>query len=110
MEGLFQKSYSVCLSFEGAIKNYSELGDMQTPGSYAESLQYDFLDHEGNMIKSYEIYTLVPSFPAELLDGYPEVLLYDATENQWYLFNEDARLSINQQVESAFKYGFVKNS
>ncbi|WP_438352012.1 hypothetical protein ACP8HI_10775 [Paenibacillus sp. FA6] len=56
----------------------------------------------------YFIYTLIKAFSDEDLEGYPEVLIYDATENQWYLFSDTARQSINQLIENAFKSGFSK--
>lgn len=91
-----------------APENYSWQYTMDTLGSYYKVGQYDFLDFEGNSIKRFEIYTLNKTFPEELLKRYPEVLLYDATENQWYLFSDTASQSINQIVDSADQNGFLK--
>lgn len=91
-----------------APANYSWSINLDTPGSYYKVGQYDFMNLEGNSIKRYDIYTLVKSFPAETLAGYPEVLIYDDTEKQWYLFTDAALQSINQLVDTAFKNGFLK--
>ncbi|KMY48675.1 copper amine oxidase N-terminal domain-containing protein [Peribacillus loiseleuriae] len=91
-----------------APANYSWRYNIDTPGAYYKNAQYDFLDLEGNSIKRFDIYTLIKSFPAETLAGYPEVLIYDATENQWYLFTDTAFQSINQLIDTAYKNGFLK--
>ncbi len=92
-----------------APANYSWQYNIDIPGYYYKTGQYDFLNSEGNSIKRFDIYTLVKSFPDETLAEYPEVLIYDATENQWYLFNDAAVQSINELVDTAFKNGFLKN-
>lgn len=91
-----------------APTNYAWHINLDNPGSYYKVGQYDFMNLEGNSIKRYDIYTLVKSFPAETLAGYPEVLIYDATANQWYLFNNTALESINELINTAFKNGFLK--
>ncbi|NDI35781.1 stalk domain-containing protein [Chengkuizengella sediminis] len=91
-----------------APENYSWMYTMDILGSYYKVGQYDFLDQEDDILKSFEIYNLVESFPNEDLEGYPEILLYDVTENQWYLFNDKARKSINQLIDTASKNGFLK--
>lgn len=83
-----------------APANYSWMFTMDTLGSYYKEGQYDFLDIEGNSLKRFDMYTLIRSFPDETLEGYPKVLIYDVTENQWYLFSETARQSINQLLEN----------
>jgi len=83
-----------------APANYSWMYFMDTPGTYYKDAQYDFLDQKGNSLKRFDMYTLVKAFSEEALVGYPEVLIYDATENQWYLFSETARQSINQLLEN----------
>lgn len=88
--------------------NYSWHINIDNPGSYYKVGQFDFMNLEGNSIKRYDIYTLVEAFPAETLAGYPEVLLYDATANQWYLFTDTALQSINDVVNTASKNGFLK--
>lgn len=88
--------------------NYSWWVNIDTPGAYYKLGQYDFQDVVGTSIKSFDIYTLIKSFPAETLAGYPEVLLYDTTEDQWYLFSDNAIQSINQLVDTAYRNGFLK--
>lgn len=87
---------------------YSWRLTMDIPGSYYKDGQYDFLDLEGDSLMRFDIYTLIKYFPDEILEGYPEVLIYDATENEWYLFSDTARQSINQLIDTAFKNGFLK--
>ena len=91
-----------------APANYSWQYNIDIPGYYYKTGQYDFLNSEGNSIKRFDIYTLVKSFPDEALKGYPEVLIYDATENQWYLFNDAAIQSINELMDTATKNGFLE--
>ncbi len=104
--------YNIFIENKGSVveapANYSWQYTMDTLGSYYKDGQYDFLDAEGNSIKRFDIYTLIKTFPAEILNGYPEVLLYDVTENQWYLFNEVARQSIDQLIDTALGNGFLK--
>jgi hypothetical protein len=83
-----------------APAHYSWMFTMDTLGSYYKEGQYDFLDIEGDSLKRFDIYSLIRTFPDDMLEGYPEVLIYDATENQWYLFSETARQSINQLLEN----------
>ncbi|WP_054025022.1 copper amine oxidase N-terminal domain-containing protein [Bacillus sp. FJAT-28004] len=68
-----------------------------TPGAYYKTGQYDFLDQEGNSIKRFDIYS----------EAAPEFLIYDATENQWYLFNDAAYKSTYQFIDTATKNGFL---
>ncbi|RHW34026.1 copper amine oxidase N-terminal domain-containing protein [Lysinibacillus yapensis] len=91
-----------------APANYSWHYDIDTPGAYYKNGQYDFLNQEGNSVKRFDIYSLIKSFPAETLAGYQEVLIYDATENQWYVFTDHAFQSINQLIDTANKNGFLK--
>jgi len=65
--------------------------------------QYDFLDQEGNSIKRFDIYSLSQSSP----EAAHEVHIYDATENQWYLFNDAAKKSMYQFIDTATKNGFL---
>ncbi|MGE8080098.1 copper amine oxidase N-terminal domain-containing protein [Peribacillus loiseleuriae] len=107
-----KEMYNIFIENKGgkveAPANYSWHYDIDTPGAYYKNGQYDFLDFEGNSIKRFDIYTLIKSFPAETLAGYPEVVIYDATENQWYLFTDTAIQSINQLIDTASKNGFLK--
>ncbi|OAB40296.1 copper amine oxidase N-terminal domain-containing protein [Paenibacillus antarcticus] len=85
-----------------APANYSWMYFMDTPGTYYKDAQYDFLDQKGNSLKRFDMYSLVKAFSEESLVGYPEVLIYDATENQWYLFSETARESIHKLLGNGF--------
>jgi hypothetical protein len=83
-----------------APANYSWMFTMDTLGSYYKEGQYDFLDIEGDSLKRFDMYSLIRTFPDDMLEGYPEVLIHDVTENQWYLFSETARKSIYQLFEN----------
>jgi len=74
------------------------------PGDYYKVGQYDFLDQEGNSIKRFDIYSLVRIEPT---DGDPEVLIYEANENHWYIFNYKASQDIWQLIDTAAKNGFL---
>ncbi|MFS1513005.1 copper amine oxidase N-terminal domain-containing protein [Chengkuizengella sp. SCS-71B] len=88
----------------GAPEHYSWSPNIDILGSYYKVGQYEFLDQEDDILKSFEIYNLVHSD----LEEYPEILLYDVTENQWYLFSNKAGKSINQLINTASKNGFLK--
>lgn len=72
-----------------------------TTGDYYMSGKFDFLDQKGNSIKQFYLYTLSHS------EGNPSVMLYDATEKQWYSFTYPAFRSIDQFIETAGKNGFL---
>ncbi|CAM3105653.1 copper amine oxidase N-terminal domain-containing protein [Paenibacillus sediminis] len=72
-----------------------------TPGDYYMVGKFDFLDQKGNSIKQFDLYTLSHS------EGNPDVMLYDATENQWYLFTHSAVQSIYQFIDTAGRNGFL---
>ena len=91
-----------------APEHYSWTLSLDFPGSYYKDRQFDFLDAKGISVKRYDIYTIIKSFPVNKVEKYPEVIIYDATENQWYLFSEAARKSINQIMDTASKNGFLK--
>lgn len=91
-----------------APASYSWMANIDVPGSYYKNSQYDFLDEKGNSVQRFDVYSLVNAFPDELLTGYPEVLLYDATGDQWYLFSGAARDSVQSLVDAAGKNGFLK--
>lgn len=103
--------YEVFLENRGSTvespANYGWRVDIDTPGYYYKIGQYDFLDQDGNSIKCFDIYGLVKSLPAEMLAGYHDYLIHDATIDQWHLFNDTAIQSINRLVETAEKNGFV---
>ncbi|MDR0267116.1 hypothetical protein [Paenibacillus sp.] len=66
-----------------APDSYSWMVNIDIPGSYYKNGQYDFLDEKGNSVKQFDIYSLVNAFPAETPAGYPDVLIYDVSEDQW---------------------------
>lgn len=85
---------------------YSRYGyDVSTPGTYVQTMHHDFVDQNNKVLQGFEIAWLYNSkyepFPAELLEGLPEYLLYDVTNNQWYIFNENAAKSIEQILQKA---------
>jgi len=82
--------------------NYSWMYTSDTLGSYYKGYQYDFLNLEGNSLKRFDIYSLIKDFSEEDLEGYPEVLIHDVTENQWYLFSDTAIQTIHQ-LKGVFK-------
>lgn len=71
-------------------------------GDYYKTGQYDFLDQEGNSIKRFDIYFLVQSS-----DEDREVLIYEANEDQWYMFNYTASQDIWQFIDTAAKNSFL---
>nr|WP_094096389.1 copper amine oxidase N-terminal domain-containing protein [Paenibacillus physcomitrellae] len=91
-----------------APANYSWMPNIDVPGSYYKLGQYDFLDKQGNSIKRYDIYDLVGAFPAEELAGFEKDLLYDVTEDQWYIFSPSAAETIYEQINTASRNGFLK--
>lgn len=102
--------YDVFLAHKGgkteAPASYSWQVNMDTPGAYYKFGQYDFLDAYGKSIQRFDIYGLINAFPAEILAEFPDVLLYDASANQWYLFSDTAKQSINQLIDTAAENGF----
>jgi len=74
-------------------------------GSYYKTGQYDFLDGNGNSIKQVDIYMIVNN-GVDAPDQ-PKVLIYDASEAAWYLFNDAARESINGLIGMATINGFL---
>ncbi|QKS46375.1 copper amine oxidase N-terminal domain-containing protein [Paenibacillus cellulosilyticus] len=91
-----------------APESYDWRANIDVPGSYEKAGQYDFLDSEENSVKRYDIYVLVNAFPEDLLTGYEKTLLYDASEDQWYVFSESAAASIGNLVNTAYANGLVK--
>ncbi|MCK8485553.1 copper amine oxidase N-terminal domain-containing protein [Paenibacillus sp. MBLB2552] len=71
-------------------------------GDYYKIGQYDFIDQEGNSIQRFDIYSLVQSS-----DGDPEVLIYEAKEEQWYTFNYKVSQDIWQFIDTAAKNGLL---
>lgn len=75
------------------------------PGGYYKIRQFDFLDQDGESIQSFDIYLVQPD--NQTLKESPEFLMYDATDDQWYLFSKEARNSIFHIVNTATKNGFL---
>lgn len=75
-------------------------------GGYYKFGQYDFIDREGNSLERFDLYSLVENYN-ETLPG-PKVLIFNATEDQWYLFNDAASDSIFQLIGTAGNNGFMK--
>lgn len=74
-------------------------------GSYYKIGQFDFLDGNGDSVQRFDIYSLVNM--GKHLPESPEVLLYDGTAEQWYLFSVEARDAINQKINRAAQNGFL---
>jgi hypothetical protein len=90
-----------------APANYSWRFTIDTLGSYYKNAQFDFLDQKGNSLVRFDVYSLIRTFPSELLTGYPEILIHDVSKDEWYLFSDTARQSINQLIDTASKNGFL---
>lgn len=90
-----------------APENYSWQSTIDTVGSYYKNGQYDFLDSKGHSLARFDVYSLIRSFPSELLTGYPEFLIHNVTEDEWYLINEKTINDIDLLMEKAMKNGFL---
>ncbi|MFJ7732453.1 copper amine oxidase N-terminal domain-containing protein [Lysinibacillus sp. NPDC097231] len=103
--------YKVFIENKGSIvdapTNYSWQTNIDNPGSYYKLGQYDFMSYDNKSIQQFDLYSLNNAFPAELLKGYPEVLIHDVTADKWYLFTDKALESINQLINTATNNGFV---
>ncbi|WP_445323743.1 copper amine oxidase N-terminal domain-containing protein [Paenibacillus sp. FSL R5-0407] len=86
-----------------APPNYSWRSHLP-PGYYYKAGQYDFLDQEGNSILRFDVYSLIRSTDS---DRDPEVLIHQANENQWYMFNYKALLNILKLIDTAAMNGFL---
>lgn len=75
------------------------------PGDYYLHARYVFFDQKGNSIKDFSIYSVYQGSSESPKDS--EYAIYDATENQWYLFNETASNSIYQLLDTASTNGFT---
>ncbi|MGE7021738.1 copper amine oxidase N-terminal domain-containing protein [Solibacillus cecembensis] len=89
-----------------APANYSWYFQLVSAGDYYKNAQYDFIDREGKSVKRFDIYTLVQSSDGTSF-AQPQVLIHDATENQWYLFNQTSSQAIDQLFDRASMNGFV---
>ncbi|CAM4507219.1 stalk domain-containing protein [Paenibacillus endophyticus] len=90
-----------------APTNYSWNLNLDIPGSYYKNGQYEFLDQEGNRLVRFDVYSLIRSFPSELLTGYPETLIHDAYKDEWFLFRDKAIQSIEHIIGTAARNGFL---
>ncbi|WP_339209195.1 copper amine oxidase N-terminal domain-containing protein [Paenibacillus sp. FSL K6-3182] len=90
-----------------APASYSWNLNLDIPGSYYKDGQYDFVGHKDNSLVRFDVYSLIRSFPSELLTGYPEILIHDVFKDEWYLFSDTAIQSINQLIDTATKNGFL---
>lgn len=91
-----------------APEHYSWRLTIDQLGSYSKNGQFDFLDENEVSVARYDVYALLRYFPAELLEGYPEFLIHDVTEDKWFLFNENASRTVYNLVDMAEHYGFGK--
>lgn len=107
--GYHEAIYNIFVENKGEVveepSNYSWNSSHLSPGDYYKSGQYDFLDQEGNSIKRFDIYTLVRSM--DDVDQDPEVFIYEANVNQWYMFNYKASRDISQLSDTAAMNGFL---
>ena len=98
--------YQVFMEHKGikveAPSSYSWSVHNSEPRSYYKIGQYDFLDRQGNSIKRYDIYSSMQS-----TNGDPQVLLYEANENQWYRFNYSASQAVWRLIHTAAKNGYL---
>jgi len=76
------------------------------PGSYYKIGQYDFLNEEGNNIKRFDLYSLIQISEQPFLEK-PDSLIYNAAEDQWFLYNKAASQSIYTLIDTAKRNGFV---
>ncbi|MFC5405774.1 copper amine oxidase N-terminal domain-containing protein [Cohnella soli] len=91
-----------------APADYSWRANYGTPGSYYKGSQFDFLDKKGKSIKRFDLYSLTGPSDVDTLPDYPDVLIHDVSENQWYVSSLDAKAEIMKAVDTAFINGFVK--
>lgn len=75
-------------------------------GSYYKIGQYDFLNSNEESVQQFDLYTLV-KIGGESPPESPEILLYDGTEGQWYLFNAAAKDAVFQMINRAAQSGFL---
>ena len=89
-----------------APKEYSWQINLEIPGSYSKRGQYRFMSDDTNTVKQFDIYSLNTAFPDELLQGHPNNLLHDVSEDSWYIFTDQAVQSIEQLINNAATNGF----
>lgn len=76
------------------------------PDIFSILLQYDFMDVEGKSVKHYEVYVKASESPnPNGTNAYSDILLYDANDDVWYEFNEDAIAKIWPLLINASELG-----
>lgn len=107
-----EAAYNTLMDGQGepveAPEHYSWMNTIDTLGSYYKNDEYHLLGVDGKSLGQYDVYTLIRSFPDELLTGYPEVVLHDVAKDQWYLFSTEARQALQQLFEKANNNGFAE--
>ncbi|MEK4425629.1 copper amine oxidase N-terminal domain-containing protein [Solibacillus sp. FSL K6-1523] len=105
-----EAAYNIFIENKGskveAPANYSWYFNIDSAGDYYKNAQYDFIDQEGKSVKRFDIYSLSQSSDGTVLKQ-PQILIHDATENQWYLFSQTSNQSIDQLFDRASMNGFV---
>ncbi|HWL25622.1 MAG TPA: copper amine oxidase N-terminal domain-containing protein [Ureibacillus sp.] len=91
-----------------APESYSRRYETDIPGHYVTGGPFEFLDPNGQSIKTFEIYTLVETFPEEMIKGYPKTLLFDVTENRWYLLKAETEQLILELMDKAYTNGLLE--
>ncbi|MEK0316881.1 copper amine oxidase N-terminal domain-containing protein [Cohnella sp. 56] len=89
-----------------APANYSWNLTIDVLGSYYKDAQYDFLDQKGKSVSRFDVYSLIPTFPAEQLSGFPKVYIHDVFKDEWYLISETTKQSMNRLIDTATMNGF----
>lgn len=90
-----------------APEHYSWMYMIDTLGAYAQVGKYDFVNKKGDRLASYNMYTLVRTFPEDMLADYPNVLIYDGISDEWFLFSEKALESVDQLRNEAADNGYI---
>lgn len=86
---------------------YSIHSSLDYPESYYHSGTYTFIDKNDKIVRQVELYGLLRMPPGEQLEGLPEALLYDKTEDQWYEFSRTAIDQIYKLFDTAREKGFA---
>lgn len=89
--------------------NYSWQYNVYPPNAYYKQGQYDFLDQDGNSVQRFDVYRLSTSGPysEKSIIKEAKLLLYDASLDQWHLFDDVAYESIHRLIEAAARNGFI---
>ncbi|WP_338130660.1 hypothetical protein [Cohnella ginsengisoli] len=87
--------------------NYAWRLNLDDPGAYYKNGQFEFLDEKGTSLKRFDIYSLQSAAPEGTLSEYPQIVVHEYDENQWYEFNRSAQESIEQLINTASMNGFL---